>query len=339
MQENHQHKLVVLGSGNFGTCLAHHLGWLGHQVALWCRNKESAGHINKHHRNPRYLSDITLSPNIKAFTEPTAEIFAEATAVVVAVPTQVLRSCMATFAPFINPAHVLICAAKGIEVGTDKRPSQIITDILGAEYGLTLACLSGPSFASEIAAHLPTAVSLASRHKERALMAQQLFHSPYFRVYTSDDIIGLEIAGALKNVIAIGAGACQGLGFQANSLAALITRGLAEMTRVGTALGANPLTFIGLGGVGDLFLTCSSEKSRNFRVGYLLGQGMTLPNILNQVNSVAEGVATTTSAYHLGNALKVSIPITTAIYSVLYEGRPVKEAVHDLINRPGRDER
>jgi glycerol-3-phosphate dehydrogenase (NAD(P)+) len=209
---------------------------------------------------------------------------------------------------------------------------------LGADVADNLVALSGPSFAIEVAKRLPTAVTMASLNKDRAVWGQRVFHSPYFRVFTSSDPKSLEVAGALKNIIAIAAGACDGFGYQANSRAALITRGLAEMTRAGVAYGANPLTFNGLSGVGDLFLTCTSQKSRNYRVGYRLGQGEKLENIVQSLGSVAEGVATTKAAYQLSLDMNVDMPITKEVYRVLYEAKPIKEAVLALLNRDAKDE-
>jgi glycerol-3-phosphate dehydrogenase len=232
----------------------------------------------------------------------------------------------------------MVCAAKGIELGTQRLPKDIIADVLGAEHGDNAVFLSGPSFASEIAARQPTCVAVASKDARRAAWAQELFHAVHFRVYTSDDPIGLEVAGALKNVVAIAAGATVGIGFQMNSRAALITRGLAELTRIGAALGANPLTFKGLGGVGDLFLTCTSEKSRNFMVGYRLGRGEALAEVQRTLGSVAEGVATTKAAFELSQRLGVDVPIIHETYNVLYEGKPIAQAVMDLLTREAKPE-
>lgn len=338
MQEIEQQTVMVLGAGNFGTCLAHHLGSLGHKVFLWTRNGQQARKINETHRNPECLSEIALSENITATTDLTQAVFSQCSAIVITIPTQSLRAVLGEIQPLVTLRHLIVSAAKGIEIGSDKLPKEIISDTLGDAIANKAVSLSGPSFAVEVARHLPTAVAVASHDVYRALQAQRLFHAPHFRAYTSDDPIGLEVAGALKNVIALCAGACAGLGFQANSLAGLITRGLAEMTRVGVALGAKPMTFIGLGGVGDLFLTCSSPKSRNYTVGFRLGKGERLEDIMSSVGSVAEGVPTTKSAYHLGNQLGVSIPIITAVYQVLYENRPLEAAYRELLTRNARQE-
>jgi glycerol-3-phosphate dehydrogenase len=257
--------------------------------------------------------------------------------IVQATPTQTMREVLSLVKPFWRKELLLICAAKGIELGTLQLPSEIIANVLGNETADRAAFLSGPSFASEIVARQPTALSVASKEATSANWAQELFHAAHFRVYTSNDPIGLEVAGALKNVVAIAAGASEGIGFQANSRAALITRGLAEITRIGVAMGANPLTFKGLSGVGDLFLTCTSEKSRNFSLGYRLGKGESIEHALASVG-VAEGFSTAKSAYELSVKIKVDAPIIAEVYRVLYEGKPITQAVMDLVTREAKPE-
>lgn len=338
MQNVTTQRVLVLGAGNFGTCLAQHLNSLGHETVLWSRSAEIAEHINKFHKNPKYLSHAVLAKNLRAVSTLSATDFKKTDIIVLAVPTQALRSVLSLFKSHIELRHLLVSAAKGIEVKSSKLPNDIIAEILGAEIARCSVVLSGPSFASEVIEHQPTGVSMASADKERALWGQAVFHAPYFRVYTSSDIVGLEVAGALKNVIAIGVGACEGLGFQANSRATPITRGLAEMTRFGIALGANPLTFTGLGGVGDLFLTCTSKKSRNFSVGLRLAKGENIQDIIANVGSVAEGISTAKSAYELGTKLGVRLSIIKIIYQVIYEGKSPDEAVRELLAREARDE-
>lgn len=338
MINNLQKNILVLGSGNFGTCLAQHLALKENKVALWSRNSDVCNAINKFHKNPKYLRELNLSGNIFAYNNFKQIDFSELEAIILAIPTQSLREVLTKIKPHHQEHNLLICAAKGIEVNTAKLPSDIISDVFSKDVAHEMAVLSGPSFAVEIAQNQPTGVTAASKNYKNALKTQQLFHAPLFRVYTHHDPIGLEIAGAMKNVIAISAGACQGLGFQNNSLATLITRGLAEMTRIGVALGANPITFNGLGGVGDLFLTCTSEKSRNFRVGKLLGQGLQLDDILEKLGSVAEGVSTSRSAYLLGTKLSIPIPITTAVYQVLHESKKIEQAVEELMTRDAKRE-
>ena len=332
-------RILVLGAGNFGTCLAQHLAEKGHHVTLWARSPEIADSINQNRKNPKYLNALTLSPRIRAINNITDDLLREHRVLVLATAAQAL-------APVLNKAaehgtsqdHVIICAAKGIEVSTMRLPGAIISELLGADAGRKAVFLSGPSFASEVAAHQPTAVVAASHDAARAQFVQALFHAPQFRVYTSNDPIGVEIAGALKNVIAIAAGAAVGLGFQMNSRAALITRGLAEMRRIGVAMGANPMTFEGLAGVGDLFLTCTSEKSRNFQVGLRLGRGERIQAILESLGSVCEGYATTLAARDLAHKLGIDAPITEAAHQVLYESRPIAQAVMGLLTRDAKPE-
>jgi glycerol-3-phosphate dehydrogenase (NAD(P)+) len=331
-------RILVLGAGNFGTCLAQHLAEQGYHVTIWTRSTEVADSINQSQKNPNYLSSITLSERLSATTKIDAEFMSETSAVLQAVPAQAMRSALLQVKDSWRDDLLLICAAKGIEVKTLKLPSDIIEEVLGKNAANKAAFLSGPSFASEVASRQPTGVTIASKDKQSANWAQELFHAAHFRVYTSDDPIGVEVAGALKNVVAIAAGAAVGIGFQANTRATLITRGLAELTRVGVKLGANPMTFNGLSGVGDLFLTCTSEKSRNFTVGYRLGKGESLKEVLDSVGSVAEGVATAQSARDLCNKLKVDAPIFQEVYKVLYEEKPITQAVMDLVTREAKAE-
>ncbi len=338
MQTKPYPRVLVVGSGNFGTCLACHLARSGHTVTLWSRDAAVVEGINLHHRNPSYLASILLPPTLKA-TLDLEEAIAEAEVIVLSIPTQAMRSVLLPLQGKIREAQLLVSASKGIEIGTHYLVSDIVREILGEEIASKMVVLSGPSFAIEVAQNLPTAVTVASTDLSRAQWAQRVFHSPQFRAYTSKDPVGLEVAGALKNVIAIATGACMGFGLQENSRAALITRGLAEMTRVGMAMGADPITFGGLGGVGDLFLTCSSNKSRNFTVGFHLGQGKTLEEALKLAGSLAEGVTTTRAAIELGNKLGVRMAITSATYQVLFEAKPVGEALSQLITRDASDER
>lgn len=332
-------RILVLGAGNFGTCLAQHLAEKGHQVTLWARSKDIADSINQNRKNPKYLTAVTLSPRIRAINNITQDLLKDHRTIVIATAAQAMDPVLKQLTGLgLTPDHLLICASKGIEISTMRLPGAIISDLFGAEIGQAAVFLSGPSFASEVATHQPTAVVAASHDPARAQVVQALFHAPQFRVYTSVDPVGVELAGALKNVIAIAAGAAIGLGFQMNTRAALITRGLAEMRRIGVALGANPLTFEGLAGVGDLFLTCSSEKSRNFQVGYRLGRGERLQVILDSLGSVSEGYATTRAAYELANKLGIDAPITDAAYQVLYDSKPIAQAVMGLLTRDAKPE-
>ena len=330
--------ILVVGAGNFGTCLAQRLVLNGHNVTLQARSQAVADGINSQHHNPKYLQEFKLEKELRATCSNQKIDLRSIDAVVLAVPTQHLRQALKPFAGSITSDHLLISAAKGVEQNTLHFPSAIIQDVLGKEIAERTVILSGPSFAIEVIQQLPTGVSVASKDSNRAAAAQRIFHMPYFRVYTSSDTVGLEVAGAFKNVIAIAAGACAGLGFQANSKATLITRGLSEIVRVGAALGADPITFNGLGGVGDLFLTCSSEKSRNYSVGRSLGEGKPLEETLNSLGSVAEGVGTAKSAYQLSQDLGGGTPIVHAVYQVIWENRPIQEVVKELLTRDPRDE-
>lgn len=331
MQTAHPQQILILGAGNFGTCLAQHLSTNGHQVVLWDRNSSLIEGINRNHVNPHYLSDVKLASSIRGVADFKSSHLASYDVVVLAVPAQALRSVLEKIKTGLTAKHLLVCAAKGIEISSGKLPCDIAEELLGSALAEAMVTLSGPSFAVEVVQGQPTGVSVASKNKAAALRCQAIFHSPKFRAYTSDDPIGLEVAGAIKNVIAIATGACAGLGYQANARATLITRGLAEITRLGVALGANPQTFTGLGGVGDLFLTCSSEKSRNFTVGFHLGKGEKLDAVLAKLGSTAEGVTTAKSAYFLARKVNVYCPITTLVYQVLYEGKDISTATTELM--------
>jgi len=335
--DSSQH-VLVLGAGNFGTCLGQHLAENGHRVTIWSIDDGVAEAINKTRKNPKFFNQIILSERLQATNKISRELLETCDAMVIAIPTQALREVLGGMKDMLNKDMTIICAAKGIEVETLKLPLEIITDVLGRKIGRRASLLSGPSFAEEIMVKLPTAVAVASLDEAACLSAQKLFHADEFRAYTSDDPIGIGVAGALKNVIAIAAGATAGLGFQKNTQAAVLTRGLAEITRVGVALGANPLTFTGLAGVGDLFLTCTSEKSRNYRVGFRLGKGESLKDVLATMGSVAEGVYTAKAARALALKLGVETPIIDQVYGVLYHDKPIKEAVRSLLSREARPE-
>ncbi|KAI9338468.1 6-phosphogluconate dehydrogenase [Obelidium mucronatum] len=326
--------VLVLGGGNFGTCLADHLAVMGNSVTIYARDQKVVDGINKEHRNVKYMKDVLLPESLKATSKLDDGVAIRAADVILfSIPTQHLRDILAVSKPFIRKDHLTIFVNKGIEIHSGKLPCDIVEEVWGKEIGECATYLSGPSFAAEVVKRQPTCVSVASRVKSRALRAQAVFHAPYFRVYDCDDVVGVEVAGALKNVIALAAGACAGLGFQQNARAAIITRGLAEIMRIGVRLGADPLTFSGLAGVGDLFLTAQSEKSRNYTVGYRLGRGETLDHVLETLGSVAEGVETTKAAYELCRKLNVESPVCDAVYSVLFGGVEVKAAVKILMAR------
>jgi glycerol-3-phosphate dehydrogenase (NAD(P)+) len=331
-------KILVIGAGNFGTCLADHLAREGWNVDIWSRSQTIVDGINNDHKNPKYLSTITLAPSITAINIIDTAHLNDYNAIVVAVPMQAIRETLTPLAQHLNTKPILISAVKGLEISSGLFFVELIADIFNKEIADRTVVLSGPSFAIEVAQKLPTAVVAASKYQPRAEAVQKIFHSSFFRVYTSHDPIGLEVAGAMKNVVAIAAGACAGLGFQMNSMAALMTRGLAEITHVGVKLGANPLTFQGLGGVGDLFLTCSSDKSRNYSLGFKIGQGATVEDALKSLGSVAEGYSTAKAAHFLAKKLKVDAPICEQVYEVLYENKPIRDALMTLISRDAKPE-
>lgn len=330
--------VLVVGAGNFGTCLAQHLAKNGTKVYLWSRRPEVAEHINRLRANPRYLTSFRLHDNIEGVSDLAPLDVAALDGVILAIPTPFLRDTLTFISAHIPKDALIISSTKGIEIATRQFPMDIIKETLPQVDPQTVVVLSGPSFAVEIMQSQPTAVALGSHSEPHGKRTQELFHTSNFRAYTSSDPMGLEVAGAFKNIIAIAAGACSALGFQNNSAAALITRGLAEITRIGVRLGSNPLTFSGLGGVGDLFLTCTSPKSRNYTVGYKMGEGKSLRQALKEMNSVAEGVKSAKAAYFLGQSLGVDLPITNAVYAGLYKEKPIEAIVTGLLNRDAKDE-
>lgn len=331
---------LVLGSGNFGTCLAYHLAneRLNNNVVIYSRDEFVSKTINEERYNPKYLKQFKLRDKISAVSVIDKELMKKVHVILVTIPTQHFRKGLKLISEYITKDHLLILANKGIETDTLDLPYEILKEVLGKDIAHDAVYLSGPSFAIEVMNQEPTCVTVASSNKSRAEWAQEVFHDPYFRVYTSDDVIGVETAGALKNVIAIASGMCSGMGFQLNTRAALLTRGLHEITKIGVKLGANPLTFLGLSGVGDLFLTCSSEKSRNFTVGYRLGKGEKLDKIIETLGSVSEGVPTTKAAYLLSKKLQTSTPIIDEIYKILYEDKDLKTAIYDLLTIEAQQE-
>jgi glycerol-3-phosphate dehydrogenase (NAD(P)+) len=333
-----QGRILVVGAGNFGTCLAAHLASEGWSVEIWSRSRTIVDGINNDHKNPKYLSTITLSPTLRAINHINAAQLNDYCAIVVAVPMQAVRETLKQYAQHLTTKPLLVSAVKGIEISSGFFSADVFKDIFGEAIATKSVIISGPSFAIEVAQKLPTAVVAASKELSRAEAVQKIFHTSHFRVYTSTDPIGLEVAGALKNVIAIAAGACAGMGLQMNSMAALMTRGLAEITHLAVKLGANPLTLQGLGGVGDLFLTCGSDKSRNYSLGFRLGQGMNVHDALASLGSVAEGFTTAKAAHLLAARLNVDMPISEQVYKVLYENKLVQSALMDLVTRDAKAE-
>jgi glycerol-3-phosphate dehydrogenase (NAD(P)+) len=327
-------RCAVVGAGAWGTALADLLARNGHDVTLWAFEPDVVASINGRHENARFLAGAALSPALHA-TGDFAEALDGATLVCVATPSQHLRAILSRGAASI-PRRATVCvASKGIERDT----LALMSDVVAAEVpGRPVVALSGPSFAAEVMAHQPTAVVAASEDAVAAETVQELFSNATFRIYTHDDIIGVELGGSLKNVMAVATGICEGAGFGFNSRAALITRGLAEMTRLGAALGARPATFAGLAGIGDLVLTCTGSLSRNRAVGIAVGKGATLDEALAGKETIAEGVATTKSALALAEREGVEMPIVSMAHRVLFEGHSAQRAVTDLMSRELRAE-
>jgi glycerol-3-phosphate dehydrogenase (NAD(P)+) len=304
---------------------------------LWSYEPEVAEEVRRAHRNSRYLEGVELHPGLDA-TDSLGQALEGADLVVQVSPSHVVRGVMAQAAPHLAPGALLVSASKGIENGTLLTMDEVLAEVLPPELGIRCSYLSGPSFALEVARGEPTAVTIAASDPQAAREAQQAFQTPYFRVYTTADVRGVELGGSLKNVIAIAAGVVDGLGFGNNSRAALITRGLAEITRLGVAAGADPRTFAGLAGMGDLILTCTGALSRNRTVGLELGRGRSLEEVLGGMVAVAEGVRTTRSAYDLARKLEIEMPIVEAMHGILFEGLEPRQAVATLMQREPRAE-
>lgn len=331
-------RVVVLGAGSWGTALAKLLADQGMHTVLWARRTEQAARIQETRQNDAYLPGFTLPDTLEA-TADLERAVAGAEMVVSVVPTHGLREVLGLAAPLVPEGVPVVSATKGIENDTLKLVSQIFEDHWPQERHRNLTFLGGPSFAREVAAGIPTAVSVAGKDPAVGNVVQHAFATQRFRVYYTEDVVGVELGGALKNVVAIAAGAADGLGFGHNTRAALITRGLAEISRLALHMGANPLTMAGLSGMGDLVLTCTGDLSRNRSVGVQLGKGKSLEEVLGGMTMVAEGVRTTKSAYMLAEREGVDMPITTEIYRVLYEGKPPMEAVVSLMTRRLKHER
>lgn len=324
--------IAVIGAGSWGTTLANMLAENSADVRLWVRESAVLDQIQARRENETFLPGVALTEKLRGVKE-FREALDGAELVLMAVPSHVFRGVLVQVSPFLGPEMSIMSATKGIENETLMTMSQVAADILPGRYTPTFSCISGPSFAREVGEKHPTAVTIASQDVRHAERLQRRFHTPFLRVYVTQDLMGVQLGGALKNVIAIAAGAADALGFGHNARAALITRGLAEITRLGVAMGANPLTFAGLAGMGDLVLTCAGDLSRNRSVGLKIGKGMTLQEITDGMNMVAEGVKTTRSAYQLAQRMGVDMPITTEVYRILYEGKSPKEAVRDLMTR------
>ncbi|PWF99432.1 NAD(P)H-dependent glycerol-3-phosphate dehydrogenase [Levilactobacillus bambusae] len=333
-------KIAVLGAGSWGSILANLLDENGNEVRIWSYNPKQVEELNTAHTNSRYMKNFTFSDSMVAYDDLEEAITGVGTILFV-VPAQSTRSVAEEVAKILKKTGdrpQIVHASKGIEQSTYQRMSQVLAEAIPQSERKGISVLSGPSQAEDVARRDITLVTAASEDMDAAEHVQKIFMNHYFRVYTNNDIIGVEFGAALKNIIALGAGALYGLGYGDNAKAALMTRGLAEISRLGTSFGADPMTFIGLSGVGDIIVTATSENSRNWRAGNELAKGQTLDEVVDNMGMVIEGVATTKAAYELAQQRGVSMPITEAIYDVLYNGKEIRQAVSDLMRREGKAE-
>ena len=327
--------IAVLGAGSWGTALAMLLGQNKHHVNLWSHNAEHAASMQRTRENSRYLPNLTFPTtlNVNANLETTLKDVDE---ILIVVPSHAFRQTLETIKPFITASHRIAWATKGLETDSYKLLHQVAREVLGDE--ISLAVISGPTFAKEVAQGLPGAVTIASTDQTFAVDWAHLLHNDHFRAYTGDDIVGVEIGGACKNVIAIAAGIADGMGFGANARAALIARALSEITRLGVSLGAQAETFTGLTGLGDLVLTCTDNQSRNRRTGIALGKGKKLDLVIKEIGQVVEGVSTAKEVVALAKKQNIDMPITEQVYNVLYKNVPAENAVNALFNRTIKSE-
>jgi glycerol-3-phosphate dehydrogenase (NAD(P)+) len=330
-------QVAVIGAGTWGTALSILAARNNHAVRLWAREEQVAWAIRGVRKNPLYLTEFEIPDNVAPTTQ-LEQALAEAEYCLIVVPSHAMRSMAERMRDHLDPDTILICASKGIENGSLMRMSEVVAEALSPKFDPHFVALSGPSFAREVALGDPTAIVAASRSIEWARQVQIDFSSHAFRIYTNSDVAGVELGGAVKNVVAIAAGVVRGLGFGHNSVAAIITRGLAEMTRLALTQGARVETLAGLAGLGDLVLTCTGELSRNRHVGFELGKGRKLQDILADMIEVAEGVKTTKAVYELSRRLNIEMPITSSIYALLYEDKPALEAASELMDRPLKKE-
>lgn len=322
-------KICVLGAGSWGTALALVVAKKGYNVSMWTLSEDQCQKVNSTRENVDYLPGVNIPKNIHITTD-LKEAINDSSVIVLAVPSQAIRSVCKQIKPFVNKNQILVDVAKGLEKGTGLRLSQVCEkELPECKY----VVLSGPSHAEEVSRDIPTTVVVASEDLTTAEKIQDIFMSPKFRVYTNPDVVGVELGGALKNIIAFGAGICDGLGYGDNAKAALMTRGIREISRLGVAMGAETSTFSGLSGIGDLIVTCTSMHSRNRRAGILIGQGKSLEETLKEVKMVVEGITATEVAYEVAKKLNIEMPITNAIYSVLHDGANPDEVVDELMMR------
>jgi len=325
-------KIGVIGGGSWGTALANLLAAKGFKISFWVFEEEVKEQILKDRENKIFLPGFSLSENLFP-SNNLAEVVSDKDLLLIVVPSHVMRETTLKFADHISPKTMIVSASKGIENKTYLTMSGVLKETLSKIPETQIAVLSGPSFAREVAKQVPTVVTVASKNHELAAVVQQVFATPYFRVYTNNDMIGVELGGSVKNVIAIASGIIDGMGLGLNTRAALITRGLAEISRLGSKMGADPRTFAGIAGIGDLVLTCTGNLSRNYSVGKQIGEGKKLEQILGDMRMVAEGVKTAKSVYNLSRKLDVEMPISHEIYHILYDNVSPKEAVYRLMTR------
>jgi glycerol-3-phosphate dehydrogenase (NAD(P)+) len=330
-------RIAIIGAGNWGTALAVVAGRKGHPVRLWSRNPEVVSSINNSNTNPVYLPDCIIPQSVNATTK-FGTALADAEFVILAAPSHVTRKLLTDMLPHLSGDLIFVSATKGIEIESGKRISQIVDDVLVASFTPRFVTLSGPSFANEVVAGHPTAIVAAGADAADRQLVQTELSFANLRIYANDDVVGAELGGSVKNVMAIAAGMVAGLGFGSNSVAALITRGLAEMSRLALREGAKVETMMGLAGLGDLVLTCTGGLSRNRHVGYELGRGRPLDQITRDMKGIAEGVKTTTAVNRLAARLGVEMPITSQVEAVLSGSKSVSEAAAALMARPLRDE-
>ncbi|HEY3318212.1 MAG TPA: NAD(P)H-dependent glycerol-3-phosphate dehydrogenase [Coriobacteriia bacterium] len=328
-------RVAVIGAGSWGTSASWLLGGKGHDVALWSREPEIAEAVNTAHRNPVYMTDIALPASVRAYPE-FGPVLEDAEAVVVVTPSLGVRTTAEAMRPHLGRQVPVVVLSKGIEEGSLMLMTEVLEDVLGGRE--RLAGLSGPNHAEEVGHGIPSATVVASYDEGVGRFFQDLFMTRFFRVYTNPDVIGVELCGASKNVVAVGAGMSDGLGYGDNTKATLMTRGLAEMSRLGRAMGANPLTYMGLAGMGDLIATCTSQHSRNRALGEFIGRGGTLEGWRESTNMVAEGAYACVTVDELGRRKGVELPITREVRAILYEGKPMSTAADALLGREARDE-
>lgn len=328
-------RITLLGGGSWGTALSKLLSENGHDVTVWLRDEEQCNLLSTERINKKYLPNVQIPDNI-VFTSDINEAVKKAEILLIVTPTQMIRGVLRQIKEEYKTDKIIINASKGIERGT----MDLVSDIVKEETtNCSFAVLSGPSHAEEVGLSLPTAITVACDNKEVAEEIQDAFMSSYFRVYTNEDVIGVELGGALKNIIALGAGISDGIGYGDNAKAALMNRAIVEIARLGIAMGADVHTFYGLSGIGDLIVTCTSKHSRNWNAGYLIGQGFTKDEAINKIGMVVEGIPTTYAAYELSKKLNVEMPIVDAMYDVLENNADVKETVNKLMLRDKKEEK